>query len=102
MKSVSRFMFAALIALCWSGIAAANPNDSSPSVDAAALRAVTNIQLDLAFESFVSKDDAAALTGLAGPTTMECSDGAMQDGTEICLVMTDRIENPLPAALAHR
>ena len=102
MKPLSRFMLTALIALCWSGLAAADPTDASPSVDASALRAVTNIQLDLAFESFVAEDGSPALTGLTGPSSMECSGTAMHGGIETCLVTTDRIANLSPAALAQR
>ena len=101
MKSVSRSILVALIALCWSGLAAANPNDSPSSVDASALRAVTNIQLDLAFESFVSEDGRDALTGLAGPTFMECSGTAMRGEIETCLVTTDRLASTSPASIQH-
>jgi hypothetical protein len=101
MKPVSRSIFVALIALCWSGLAVANPEDSSPSVDTSDLRAVTNVRLDLAFESFVSEDGADALTGLAGPTTMECSGTAMRGEIETCLVTTDRLASTSPASLAQ-
>jgi hypothetical protein len=102
MKPVSRLVFAALIALCWSGLAVANPTDSSAPVDAPSLSAVTNTHLDLAFESFVAEDGSDQLTGLAGPTRMECSGGAMHGEIEICLVTTDRIASTSPASLAHR
>ncbi len=102
MKPASRIMFTALIALCCSGLAAANPNEATTSADASELRAVTTAQLDLAFESFVSEDGSSQLTGLAGPTTMECSGGAMHGEIETCLVTTDRIGSTSPASLAHR
>jgi len=102
MKPVTRFIVTALIALCWSGLSAANPNDSSPSVDASALRAVTTVQLDLAFESFVAADAGTGLTGLAGPSSMECSHAASRGGPEVCLVTTDRLASTSPASLAQR
>ena len=102
MKILSRILFIALIALCWTGTAVANADETGPAVDASALRAATNIQLDLAFESFVSQDGGASLNGLAGPSSMVCSRAAMSGGTETCVVTTDQIRTTSPAALAHR
>ena len=102
MQFTGRLLFAALIALCWSGVSAANPNDSSPSVDPSAIRAIASVQLDIAFDSVVSEVTANSLTGLAGPSHMECSGSGMHGGIETCLVTTDRLAGTMPAALAQR
>jgi len=102
MPSFSRLIFTALIALCWSGLAAASPDDDSRSLDASTLRAITNIQLDAAFESFVSEGRAHVLHGLAGPSTMSCSVAVTPDGIETCLVTTENPTTTVPAALAQR
>jgi hypothetical protein len=102
MQLVKRLMFTALIALCWSGVAAANPNDSPLPVDPSAVRAVESVHLDVAFESFVAEGTRNVLTGLAGPSSMECSGSGMHGGIETCLVTTERLAGTMPAALAHR
>jgi hypothetical protein len=102
MRFISRLMFTALIALCWSGLAVADPNESMPSLDASAFRAVTNMQLDSAFESFVSQGRGQSIHGLAGPSSMNCSAAAMQGEIETCLVTIQSPMSAVPAALAQR
>ena len=102
MRFTSCLMFTALMALCWSGLAVANPNDKTSSLDASAFRAVTNLQLDSAFESFVSQGRGQSFYGLAGPSSMECSAAAMQGGIETCVVTTQSPMSAVPAALAQR
>ena len=102
MEPVSRVVFTVLIALFLSGLATADPSDSPAPIDPSVLRAFTFVELDLAFESFVSEDGSNQLTGLAGPTLMECSGSTVSDAAETCLVTVDRLTNPSPAALANR
>jgi hypothetical protein len=100
MRFTSRLIFAALIALCWSGLAVANPNEPTPSLDTSALRAVTNMQLDSAFERFVSQGRGQTIHGLAGPSSMDCSAALVEDGIETCLVTTQNPVSAVPLSLS--
>lgn len=102
MRPLSRILFGVFIAISWSGAAAANPHSPSQTLEPSAFRAVTHLQLDLAFERFVLLGQAETLLGLAGPSSMDCTRAATHDGIETCVVTTDGIAASMPAALAHR
>ena len=102
MRPLSRILFGVLLALCWSGLATADPHDPSQSLDVSAFRAVTNMQLDAAFERFVSRGGGQSLRGLAGPSSMECTNPAMHGGIETCVVRSSSpATSTIPAALAQ-
>lgn len=102
MRPLSRILFGVFLAICWSGIATADPQESTQPLDRSAFRAVTNLQLDLAFEQFVSLEATGTLQSLAGPSSMECTRAATHDGIENCVVTTIRLAASMPAALAQR
>ena len=101
MQLISKTMFTVLLALCWSGLAVADPNAANPTFDDADLSAVTNMQLDHVFETFATLGNRESLRGLAGPSSMDCSNVAMEDGIETCIVTTQGPTHSMPAALAH-
>jgi hypothetical protein len=95
-------LFGVFLAICWSGAATADPQNPTQSLDPSAFRAVTSLQLDLAFEQFVSLEAIEALHGLAGPSSMDCTSALAHDGIETCTVTTVRLAGSMPAALAQR
>ncbi len=101
MRPTSRILFGAFIALCWSGLATANPPDPTTSLDPSVFREVSNIQLDSAFEEFVSQDSGRSIRGLSGPSSMDCDDARTKADIETCVVTTRAPRNPAPAALAQ-
>ncbi len=101
MRFISRFLLGATLVLCWSGIANANPNENDASLDPAVFRAVTQMQLDAAFEAFVARGHGHWIHGLSGPSSMSCENARMQDGIETCVVTASRPTNSMPAALAQ-
>jgi hypothetical protein len=102
MRPLSRILFGVFLALCWCVAATADSQDPVRRLDPSAFRAVTNIQLDLAFERFVLLGNAETLFGLAGPSSMDCTRAAANEGIETCVVTTDRLAKSMPAALANR
>jgi len=101
MRPLSRILFGVSLALCWSGIATAGPTGPTQSLDPSKLRAITNMQLDIAFERFVL-ENFQPLHGLTGPSSMDCTNAATQDGIETCVVTTRGPASSMPSALAHR
>lgn len=101
MQAQFRILFGVLFALCWSGIATADPLDPDQSLDPAAFRAVTTTRLDVAFEQFVTRGSGQSLGGLAGPSSMNCTRAKMGDGTETCVVTAKSPSPSRPAALAR-
>jgi hypothetical protein len=102
MRPLSRILFGVFLATCWSGVATADPQEPTQSLDPSAFRADTNLQPDLAFARFVSLEATGALQSLAGPSSMECTSAATHDGIENCIVTTIRLAASMPAALAQR
>jgi hypothetical protein len=102
MRSLSRILFGVFLALCLCGTAAADSHDPSQTLDPSVFRTITNLQLDLAFERFVTLGTTETLQGLAGPSSMDCTRPAARDGIETCVVTTARLAASIPAALAHR
>lgn len=102
MRPLSRILFGVSLALCWSGIATAGPTGPTQSLDPSTLRAITTMQLDIAFERFVSFENFQPLHGLTGPSSMDCTNTATQDGIETCVVTTRGPASSMPAALANR
>ena len=102
MRSLSRILFGVFLALCLCGTATADPHDPSQTLDPSVFRTITNLQLDLAFERFVTLGTAETLQGLAGPSSMDCTAAAARGGIETCVVTTARLAASIPAALAHR
>lgn len=101
MRPLLRILFCALLALGWSGLAAAGPHGQTQPLDSSAFRAMTQLHLDIAFERFVSRRGSARLYGLAGPSSMDCTNAAMNDGIETCVVTTRGPIASMPAALAQ-
>ena len=101
MRPLSRTLLGVLLAFCWGGLATADPHNPIQSLDPSAFRAVTNIQLDTAFERFVSRGSSQPLYGLAGPSSMDCTSPATQDGIETCVVTSSGPTTSIPTALAQ-
>lgn len=101
MRPIPRILFMALIALCWSSLASADPQDQGQSLDASRFAAVTNLQLDMVFERFATLGSNPRFHGLMGPTTMDCSSDAIQAGLETCVVTSTGPSLSMPAALAQ-
>jgi hypothetical protein len=98
MKFTAHIMVTALFALGLSGIASAESPVSTEIAETNAFEAVTHDQLDAAFEDF-SGQNGLELSGLAGPTSMDCANSPEGD-IETCVVRPVGV--PLPAALAAR
>ena len=102
MRPLSRILFGVSLALCWSGMATAGSLAPSQPLDPSTLRTITSMQLDLAFERFVSLESIQTLHGLLGPSSMDCTNAALHDGIETCVVTTRSHASVMPAALANR
>ncbi len=102
MRPLSRILFGVFLALCWCVAATADSQAPVQRLDPSAFRAVTNIQLELAFERFVLLGNAETLLRLAGPSSMDCTRAAANEDIETCVVTTDRLAASMPAALANR
>jgi hypothetical protein len=100
MRSLSQILSAVLLALCWSDLALAEPPDASQPLDPAVLATVTDMQLDSAFEKFVSRDKEHSLYALTGPTTMDCRNAPTVNDPETCVVTGSDLIAP-PTALAQ-
>jgi hypothetical protein len=90
-----------LLAFCWSGLANANPQDPTQSLNPSVFRAITHMQLDAAFERFVSHGRSGSIYGLSGPSSMSCTAAEMHGGIETCVVTTSGPSKSMPAALAQ-
>ena len=101
MRPLIQILSGALLALCIAGVAAADPNSPAEPLDSSVFRTVTSMQLDTAFERFVSQDSDRRLTELSGPSSMDCTEKTIQDGIETCVVTTHAPSNSIPAALAQ-
>ena len=101
MRPIPKILFSALIALSWSSLASADPQDQGQSLDSSQFAIVTNVQLDTVFERFVARGSQPLLYGLTGPTTMDCSNDAVQAGLETCVVTSSGPSMSMPAALAQ-
>ncbi|MAG31184.1 MAG: hypothetical protein CL908_09895 [Deltaproteobacteria bacterium] len=100
MRSLSRLVLVAVLALGWSALASAANLEDNQSIDPTAFAAITDLQLDAAFEVAMS-ESSSALFGLSGPTTMECK-GAAGSSFETCVVRADGMPSSLtPSALAR-
>lgn len=107
MRPQSRLLFGVLLALClsglgWSGLASADPHQPRQSLDSSAFRAVTHIQLDIAFERFASQGIDLLLYSMAGPSSMNCTHTGRRGEIETCVVTTHGLAHSIPAALAQR
>ena len=102
MRPISKILFMALIALCWSSLASADPQNQGQSLDASRFAAVTNLQLDMVFERFATLGSNPGFHGLTGPTAMDCSNDAIRAGLETCVVTSSGPAPSMPAALAQR
>jgi hypothetical protein len=101
MRLTPRILFGALLALCWSGLATANPRDPTESLDPSVFRALTNMQLDAAFETVVSQGSDQTIYRLCGPSSMTCEADGTSDGIETCVVTTIVPSKSMPAARAN-
>ena len=97
MKFTAQIFLTALFALGLSGVAAAESPVSTGNVSANTFEATTHDQLDAAFEHFTS-ESTLDLSGLAGPTSMDCAN-TPKESLETCVVRL--IGRPLPSALAQ-
>jgi hypothetical protein len=102
MRFASHFILSALLVLSWTGIASAEDPTQAPPTEAVDFAAVTNMQLDVAFEKFVARGDKAPLQGPSGPSSMACQNGEVSNELETCTVTADDLpEFSVPAALAQ-
>ena len=101
MRPIPKILFMALMALCWSSLASADPQNQGQSLDSSQFAAVTSLQLDMAFERFATLGSKPGFQGLMGPTTMDCSSDAIQAGLETCVVTSSGPSLSMPAALAQ-
>lgn len=102
MRPIRRILFGVSLALCWSGVAIADPDDPTQSPNPSSFQAVTHLKLDTAFERFVLQGIRQPLFSLAGPSSMHCTKATMHGGIETCTVTTSRRSTSVPAALAQR
>ncbi len=99
MKFTAHIFLTAVFGLGLSSVAAAESPVSIGNVSANTFEAFTHDQLDAAFENFTSQG-TLDLSGLAGPTSMDCAGSARaKESLETCVVRLIGI--PLPAALAQ-
>jgi hypothetical protein len=104
MRFTSRILFGTFIALCWTGLAHADPSDTDQGLDPSVLRAVMNMQLDSAFEGVITQSNRQAINGLAGPSSMDCTNSVVATSIETCVVTAVHAVtevNAMPAALAQ-
>jgi hypothetical protein len=90
----------ALLALGWSGVASAEDSEANV-LEPKTLSEVSTLSLDNAFERATSPKHDRSLHGLAGPSTMNCENGAELDGPETCVVTAEGMLASVPAALAQ-
>jgi hypothetical protein len=90
----------ALLALGWSSIASAE-DSKTDGLEPKALAEMSTPSLDSAFERATSPKHDRSLHGLAGPSTMNCQNGADLDDLETCVVTADGMLASVPAALAQ-
>lgn len=90
MKFGLRTILVALLALCWSDLAAATPPGDPAAGTTIELAAVARVELDEAFERFATRETAHPLHGPAGPTDMTCRNGVPVGHPETCTVTIAR------------
>ena len=101
MRFTSRILCGTFIALCWTGLAHADPSDTNQRLEPSVLRAVMDMQLDSAFEGVITQSNRQAINGLAGPSSMDCTNSVVATSIETCVVTTVGVVNAMPAALAQ-
>jgi len=107
MQSTNRVVLGVLLALCFSGIAAANSPEVPPTtpdeVSEADLRSVTHMQLDGALEAFASVESGPPIQKLSGPSQMDCEEADVKpEDVETCTVTNDApSKQTAPAALVQ-
>lgn len=87
------------------GVLGAGPSaasDAGQRIDPAVFRALTDMQLDAAFEEFAALRTRFAGRSPVGPTAMDCRRVRPSDDVETCVVRARRPNDPVPAAMAHR
>lgn len=89
-----------LLALGWGSVVSAE-DTRTDALEPKALSAMTSVSLDSAFERATSPTKDHPLHGLAGPSTMNCQNGADVDGLETCVVTAEGMVASAPAALAQ-
>jgi hypothetical protein len=100
-QSTFRILIIALIALGWTGVAAAQDQAAPITIEPSAFAALTNMQLDSAFERATSPATRAiALPEPAGDSTMTCQGGASKGDLETCVVTGPDGKGEAPAAPA--
>ena len=100
MRFTSRILCGTFIALCWTGLAHADPSDTNQRLEPSVLRAVMDMQLDSAFEGVITQSNRQAINMLAGPSSMDCTSSAVAAGIETCVVTTVSAVNAVTAVHA--
>jgi hypothetical protein len=101
MQSKSCFILVALLACAWTGLASAETPEPQLPLEHDALQSVIEMKLDIAFEKSTAAVEVAFLPNLAGPTSMNCTNGMR---LETCVVTVAGTPRPpmsaMPASLA--
>jgi hypothetical protein len=101
MRSISRVLFTALIALAWTTAASAEVPGSTPSVEPETFASLTVLRLEREFEKSAASASDSRFHGLAGPTTMNCSRASIRSELETCVVTVEGTPRAVvPATLA--
>lgn len=93
-------LFGALLALSISTTAGAE-EPTADAFDPNALRLMSDVSLDSAFEQATQPANDLTLTVLGVPTTMRCDDKMQLENPETCVVTADGRVASAPAALAQ-
>ena len=97
MRSMSRFLLGAALALGFSSAALAE----TPATESGEFTLTAELRLDQQFELTLADPAARLLHGPNGPSTMSCSHVVNTSEYETCVVTTEGTPRPaMPAAIA--
>jgi hypothetical protein len=104
MRLISRIIVGTLIAFTWTSLASAETTTTQSSIEPGEFAHATEMRLDDEFEKTVSRASEVVLSGLSGPSSMNCSHAVTMTELETCVVTAEGMPRlAAPAALAqHR
>ena len=101
---MSRIILGTLITFTCTSLASAETTTTQPSMGRGEFAHATEMRLDDEFEKTVSRASEVVLSGLSGPSSMNCSHAVTMTELETCVVTAEgmpRLAAPAPAALAQ-
>ena len=104
MRLISRIILGTLITFTCTSLASAETTTTQPSIERGEFAHATEMRLDDEFEKTVSRASEVVLSGLSGPSSMNCSHAVTMTELETCVVTAEgmpRLAAPAPAALAQ-